>query len=309
MNHSEKLDTAGQSELYENEAFDSGISEEKNKVEEGTLYLVATPIGNLDDISARALKVLAEVDYIAAEDTRNSFKLLSHYGITTPMISYHEHNKYERGTQIVKRLREGNSYALITDAGMPGISDPGEELVKMCADEGIPVSVIPGASAGISALVCSGLPTGKFVFEGFLTGNRNSHLKRLNSLKDEKRTIIFYEAPHRLRSTLQEMEEVFGDRDISVCRELTKKNEEIIRTTLMQINEYYKEKEPRGEYVLVVRGVDFTTDELFWKDMSLEEHLNYYLDSGYEKMDAIKKIASDRGVGKNVIYSKLMKKE
>ncbi|MBO4356190.1 MAG: 16S rRNA (cytidine(1402)-2'-O)-methyltransferase [Clostridia bacterium] len=283
--------------------------DEKNKIVGGVLYVVATPIGNLDDITLRALKTLSEVDYIAAEDTRNSRKLLSHYDINTPMISYHEHNKYDRGDQIIKRLREGKSYALITDAGMPGISDPGQELVRMCLDEEIPVTVVPGASAGISALVISGLPTDKFVFEGFLDGNHNAHIKRLEQLKDEKRTLIFYEAPHRLRTTLSEMESVFGDREISVCRELTKKNEEVIRSTLMDINAYYEEVEPRGEYVLIIRGAEYTSDELFWQDMTLREHFDFYCSQGMDNMEAIKKVARDRGVGKNVIYSELMRKE
>lgn len=277
-------------------------TDEKNKVLGGTLYLVATPIGNLSDLSERALKVLREVDFIAAEDTRNSLKLLNHYGLQKSMISYFEHNKRERGQTIVRRLREGQSCALITDAGTPAISDPGEDLVKLCASEGIPVTAIPGCCAAITALTLSGLSTRRFAFEGFLEGSKSERRARLSELADEKRTLILYEAPHRLAETLADMVPLFGDRQIALCRELTKRNEEILRTTVEAAAEYYRTTAPRGEYVLIIEGAAATREELFWQDMSVPEHVEYYLKTGMNKMDAIKQAAKDRGVGKSVIY-------
>ena len=281
---------------------------EKNKTEKGTLYLVATPIGNLADISERAVKVLCEVDFIAAEDTRNSLKLLSYLGIQKPMVSYFEHNKRERGEMIIKRISDGEACALITDAGTPAISDPGEDLVALCAENGIPVSSIPGACAAIVALTLSGLPTARFCFEGFLSANKGERRKSLDALSHEERTMIFHEAPHKLCTTLDDMMSVFGeDRRISLCRELTKKNEEILRFTLKEAVQYYKENEPRGEYVLVVEGGIKQATVDFWQEMSVEEHVDFYISNGLSKMDAIKSVAKDRKVQKNIIYKEICK--
>lgn len=279
--------------------------EEKNRVEAGVLYLVSTPIGNLSDLSERAQKVLSEVDFIAAEDTRNSGKLLQYLGIKSPMVSYFEHNKRERGEEILARLQAGESCALVTDAGTPAISDPGEDLVSLCAEKGVKVSAVPGAVASIMALTLSGLPTGRFTFEGFLSVNRSERKERLEELKREKRTMLFHEAPHKLKNTLRDLCEAFGgERRISLCRELTKRNEEILRMTLSRAVAYYEENEPRGEYVLVVEGTKETQNalEAFWKNFSVEEHVAYYTDAGMSKMEAIKKTAHDRGVNKNEIY-------
>ena len=230
-------------------------NEEKNKVVGGTLYLVSTPIGNLSDISERALKVLSEVDFIAAEDTRNTVRMLTHFGISRPLVSYFEHNKAERGEYIVSRLEGGESCALVTDAGTPAISDPGEDLVRLCAERGISVTAIPGACAGICALTLSALATTRFCFEGFLPMKKAERRERLDALSREERTMIFHEAPHKLKSTLDDLESSFGgDRKIALCRELTKLNEEIMRVTLSEARAYYGEHEPRGEYVLVVEG-------------------------------------------------------
>lgn len=284
-------------------------TEEKNRIEKGTLYLVATPIGNLSDLSERAIKVLSEVDFIAAEDTRNSLRLLSHLGIQKPMVSYFEHNKRERGELIAKRLSEGESCALITDAGTPAISDPGEDIVSLCAERDIPVTSIPGACAAIVSLTLSALPTGRFCFEGFLSANKSERRSHLEELSGEKRTMIFHEAPHKLRATLEDMADCFGgDRRIALCRELTKKNEEIMRVTLSSAVSYYQQNDPRGEYVLVVEGAqDARSDDVFWQDMSIEDHVSFYISGGISKMDAIKKVAKDRGVQKNVIYKEICK--
>ena len=278
--------------------------EDKNKIIGGTLYLVATPIGNLSDISERALKTLSEVDFVAAEDTRNSGKLLAYFGISKPMVSYFEHNKRERGLVILERLKNGESCALVTDAGTPAISDPGEDLVVLCAENGIPVTSIPGCSAVVNALALSALPTGRFCFEGFLSTNKNERFSRLNEIKNDTRTTIFYEAPHKLQKTLDDIYEVFGDRKISLCRELTKLNEEILRTTLTNAIDYYKENAPRGEYVLVIEGVgeNAKSEDAFWKDMTIEAHLDFYISQEMKKMDAIKAVAKDRGVSKSEIY-------
>lgn len=286
------------------------ISPEKNKVVGGRLYLVATPIGNLADISARAVKVLSEVDFIAAEDTRNSMRLLSFLGIQKPMVSYFEHNKRSHGEMICERLMAGESCALVTDAGTPAISDPGEDIVALCAQRGITVTSIPGACAAILALTLSGLPTGRFCFEGFLSAEKKERRARLEELKNDTRTTIFHEAPHKLKATLTDMCEIFGeDRRISLCRELTKLNEDIQRTTLGDAVAFYEENSPRGEYVLVVEGASESYSEGEKNDLcslSVEEHVNYYINTGMSKKDAIKAAAHDRGVPKNEVYMKMV---
>ncbi len=285
------------------------FSDEKNKIESGALYLVATPIGNLADMSERAKKVLSEVDFIAAEDTRNSGKLLNVFGIKKPMISYFEHNKYARGDEIIAKIKSGDSCALITDAGMPAISDPGEDIVKMCRESGIPVYVVPGPCAAVSALALSGLSTRKFVFEGFLSSKKSERRRELGKLSSETRTIIFYEAPHRLAETLTDMLDVLGDRKISICRELTKINEETVLTTLSDAVKYYASNEPRGEYVLVVEGAsDDADDDGSFADMSIAEHVAHYESRGMSLGDAMKACARDRGVSKREIYAAVMKK-
>ncbi len=283
-------------------------TEEKNVTEKGTLYLVGTPIGNLADISERAKKVLSEVDFVAAEDTRESGRLLSFCGIKKPMISYFEHNKHERGGYIAQRLLGGESCALITDAGMPAISDPGEDIVRLCAEKGVRVCIVPGPCAAVCALAVSGLPTSKFIFEGFLPVGKRERGAALSELKDQTRTIIFYEAPHKLLRTLDDLYEAFGNRKISLCRELTKLNEEVIRTTLSGAREYYKERSPRGEYVLIMEGasLDELKSRAFWADMSVSEHVEYYVSQGNSKNDAIKAAAHDRGVAKSEIYNQVM---
>ena len=279
--------------------------QEKNAIVGGTLYLVATPIGNLADLSERAIKVLSEVDFIAAEDTRNSQKLLSVLGISKPMVSYFEHNKRERGEQIIERLQAGESCALVTDAGTPAVSDPGADLVVLCAERGVTVTSIPGCCAAITALTLSALPTGRFTFEGFLSTNKAERRAHLDSLKNEKRTMIFHEAPHKLRTTLSDLAEAFGgSRRIALCRELTKLNEQVERTTLAGAMEIYTAKEPRGEYVLVIEGASESAESsAFWQDMSIQEHVRHYVDTGMSEKDAIKSAAKDRGVHKNEVYS------
>ncbi len=280
---------------------------EKNAVRGGTLYLVATPIGNLADLSERAIKTLSEVDVIAAEDTRNSAKLLSFLGIRKPLVSYHDHNRRERGEELAQRLLSGESVALITDAGTPGISDPGEDMVALCAEKNIPVTLIPGACAGLCGLVLSGLPTGKFIFEGFLSAKATERKARILELRNETRTVIYHEAPHKLKATLSDMAEIFGgERRIALCRELTKLNEEIIRTTLCDAVAYYAENEPRGEYVLVVGGTDKHETSAFWTELDERAHVEYYMETeGMTKNEAIKAAAKDRGVHKNEVYKKL----
>ncbi len=273
---------------------------EKNKIEKSTLYLVATPIGNLADLSERAIKVLSEVDFIAAEDTRNSAKLLSCFGISKPMVSYYQHNRTERGEVICQRLLEGESCALITDAGTPAISDPGEDLVRLCGEKGIKVTFIPGACAAIAALALSGLFTGRFAFEGFISGAKGERRERLEALAGEERTMIFYEAPHHLRDTLSDIHKAFGDRKIALCRELTKINEEIMRTTLLGAIEHYTDVSPRGEYVLIIEGMKRSVQ--FWAEMTPSEHVKFYMDGGMSKNEAVKAAAKDRGVPKNEVY-------
>lgn len=285
---------------------ENSMDTEKNAVIKGTLYIVGTPIGNLGDISGRAVKVLSEVDFVAAEDTRISGNLLSHLGIKKPLVNYFEHNKKSKGEEILTRLKAGEACALVTDAGMPAISDPGEDLVALCAENSVPVCVIPGPCAAVSALAVSGLPTRRFVFEGFLPVPAGERKKILDEIKSEKRTLIIYEAPHRLKKTLGDLFSALGDRKISLCRELTKINEEVIRTTLSSAEKSYDEKEPRGEYVLIIDGA--TEDDCFWKDMTEIQHVEYYTSLGMTKNDAMKAAARDRGVGKSEIYAKIMKK-
>ncbi|MGN1345688.1 MAG: 16S rRNA (cytidine(1402)-2'-O)-methyltransferase, partial [Eubacteriales bacterium] len=248
-------------------------------MEGGVLYLVATPIGNLADLSERALKVLSEVDFVAAEDTRNTGLLLSRFDISKPMISYFEHNKRERGEIIVARIEAGESCALVTDAGTPAISDPGEDIVRLCHERGVRVTSIPGCCAAVTALTLSGLPTGRFTFEGFLSTAKNERRERLEELSTETRTMIFYEAPHKLRGTLADLYQSFGDRDISLCREITKLNEEVCRTTLAEAVRIYEEREPRGEYVLVVGGAKKEERKPDYPE-DLLEHVNQLIDGG-----------------------------
>ena len=284
---------------------------EKNKIEGGALYLVGTPIGNLADISERAKKVLSEVDFIAAEDPRNTAKLLLCLGIRGELVSYFEHNKKASGERIIERLLSGESCALVTDAGMPAISDPGEDIVRLCAEAGVRVLVVPGPCAAVSALALSALPTGKFVFEGFLSANKGERRARLLELTSESRTLIFYEAPHKLKTTLSDMADAFGEeRRVSLCRELTKINEEVIRTTLARALEYYTEHEPRGEYVLVIEGADGCArkEENPLLTLTPEEHVAHYEAEGLKRMDAIKKAAKDRGLSKSELYNSLIEK-
>ena len=279
---------------------------ERNRTVGGTLYLVPTPIGNLSDISERALKVLSEVDFVAAEDTRNSGLLLSRFGISKPLISYFEHNRRERGEIIAARLEAGESCALVTDAGTPAISDPGEDLVRLCAERGIPVTSIPGPCAAVTALTLSSLPTGRFAFEGFLSTNKTDRREHLDSLKYDRHTLIFYEAPHKLRATLDDLLATFGDRRISLCRELTKLNEEVMRTTLSGAVEYYKDNAPRGEYVLVLEGAAESAPPATDYPDDPAAHGRLSTERGMAKMDAIKKAAAERGMTKRELYAMLI---
>ncbi len=276
----------------------------------GKLYLCATPIGNLEDITYRVVRTLGEVDLIAAEDTRNSIKLLNHFEIKTPMTSYHEYNKIEKGRKLVDKLQEGMNIALITDAGTPGISDPGEELVKMCYEAGIEVTSLPGAAACITALTLSGLSTRRFAFEAFLPTDKKEKQSILKELEKETRTMILYEAPHRLVRTLQELLEVLGNRRVTICRELTKKHETAFATTLKGACSYYEANEPKGECVLVIEGKsrqELKQEEVSkWEEMSIEEHMEYYLSQGFEKKEAMKKVAKDRGITKRDVYQQLL---
>ncbi len=277
------------------------MNEEKNKIVGGTLYVVATPIGNLADISERAIKTLSEVDFIAAEDTRNTLRLLTGLGISKTLVSYHEHNKREAGERICARLLAGESCAVVTDAGTPAISDPGEDLVVLCAEKGIPVTSVPGACAFVSALALSGLPTGRFVFEGFLPIKSKERRERLSGLSREERTFILHEAPHKLKNTLDDLcRELGDDRRISLCRELTKLNEQIQRCTLAEAVEYYSEHEPRGEYVLVIEGGTVIKSEKI--TMSPLEAVAYYEKSGMTKNDAIKAASRLLGISRNDLY-------
>lgn len=276
----------------------------------GKLYLCATPIGNLEDITYRVLRTLKEVDLIAAEDTRNSIKLLNHFDIKTPMTSYHEYNKIEKAYQLVDKLREGMNIALITDAGTPGISDPGEDLVRICYEEGIEVTSLPGPAACITALTMSGLPTRRFAFEAFLPRDKKERADVLAQLKNETRTIILYEAPHHLVKTLEELYVNLGDRKIAVCRELTKRYEEKTLTTISECLKFYNDNEPRGEYVLVIDGKTFEElrkeEQRSWESMSLEEHMAVYEDQGIDRKEAMKMVAKDRGISKRDVYQALL---
>ncbi len=277
----------------------------------GMLYLCATPIGNLEDITCRVLRILKEVDLIAAEDTRNSIKLLNHFEIKTPMTSYHEYNKFDKGRYLVEQMLEGKNIALITDAGTPGISDPGEELVAMCYEAGIQVTSLPGAVACITALTLSGLPTRRFAFEAFLPSDKKERAVVLEELKQETRTMILYEAPHRLVKTLEELLEKLGDRKISLCRELTKKHETVFRGSLLEAFSWYKENPPKGECVMVLAGRSREEIEQEarqkWEDMPLEEHMEYYMSQGIDKKEAMKLVAKDRGISKRDVYQALLK--
>ena len=277
----------------------------------GTLYLCATPIGNLEDMTFRVIRTLKEVDLIAAEDTRNSIKLLNHFEIQTPMTSYHEYNKYEKGRKLVEKLQDGMNIALITDAGTPGISDPGEELVKMCYEAGISVTSLPGAAACITALTLSGLSTRRFAFEAFLPTDKKEKEMVLQEIERETRTIIMYEAPHRLLKTLKMLSERLGkERRITVCRELTKRHETAFATTLEEACAYYNEQPPKGECVLVIEGRSreqiAQEEKAQWEEMSIEEHMEHYLSQGIDKKEAMKKVAKDRGVSKRDIYNVLI---
>jgi 16S rRNA (cytidine1402-2'-O)-methyltransferase len=270
----------------------------------GTIYLCATPIGNLEDITLRVLRILREVDFIAAEDTRHTLKLLNHFDIKKPLISYHEHNKRERGRELIDLARSGKQIALVSDAGMPGISDPGYDLVLLCREEGIPVTVLPGPSAALAALVLSGLPTDKFVFEGFLSKDRRCRIREIEGLARERRTIILYESPHRLKSTLRELYQVLGDRRLALVRELTKIHEEVLQMSLSAALDYYQDREARGEFVIVLEGCDGEEDEAVNPLMHLDipSHVRLYMEMGMDKKEAIKRVARERKLPKNQVY-------
>ena len=276
----------------------------------GTLYLCATPIGNLEDITFRVLRTLKEADLIAAEDTRNTIKLLNHFEIKTPMTSYHEYNKVDKAAYLVNKLIEGTNIALVTDAGTPGISDPGEEIVRQAYEAGIRVTSLPGACACITALTLSGLSTRRFAFEAFLPTDKKERKAILDSLITETRTTIIYEAPHHLLSTLEELYNAIGDRKITLCRELTKLHETIQLMTISSAITYYRENQPKGEYVLVISGR--TLKELeeekqqSWEKISLNEHMDIYLSKGFDKKEAMKKVAKDRGISKRDVYQALL---
>ena len=279
----------------------------------GVLYLVATPIGNLEDMTFRAVRILKEADLIAAEDTRGSIKLLNHFEIRTPMTSYHEYNKVSKAKTLVEQLLAGKNVACVTDAGTPGISDPGEVLVRMALEAGIRVVPVPGACAAVNALISSGQETGRFCFEAFLPADKKERAQVLEELKEETRTIVLYEAPHRLKRTLQMLLDTLGDRPLSICRELTKKHEEIRMTTLLQASSFYEENEPRGEYVLVIAGRDrreltVRKQEAVRESMTLEEHMQQYLDGGMDRKEAMKAVARDRGMTKRDVYAQLLEK-
>lgn len=275
----------------------------------GILYLVATPIGNLGDFTPRAVETLENADFIAAEDTRVSMKLLNHFGVKKPLISYHEHNHVTAGQSVLNRLLAGESCALMTDAGTPAISDPGEDLVRLCAENGVEVRAIPGCCAAVNALAVSGLPTGRFTFEGFLTVNKKSRREHLNSLKDETRTMILHEAPHKLRTTLNDLMEAFGpDRRISLCRELTKLHEEVVRTTLGEAVEKYTETPPKGEFVLIVAGAPEEIREAP-SEADAAARVKALLEQGLSRKDAVKQTAAELGLPKNTVYALALEEE
>lgn len=285
-------------------------AEERERRMQGKLYLCATPIGNLEDITFRVLRTLKEVDLIAAEDTRNSIKLLNHFDIHTPMTSYHEYNKIEKAEVLIRKMQEGTNIALITDAGTPGISDPGEDLVRMCYEAGIEVTSLPGPAACITALTLSGLATRRFAFEAFLPSDKKERQAVLAELVNETRTIILYEAPHRLTKTLKELLDTLGNRRMTLCRELTKKHETAFASTIEDILKFYETQEPKGECVLVLEGRSrqelVEEERARWEEMSIEEHMNVYLGQGMDKKEAMKAVAKDRGVSKRDIYQALL---
>ncbi|WP_352420476.1 16S rRNA (cytidine(1402)-2'-O)-methyltransferase [Proteiniborus sp.] len=273
--------------------------------EKGILYISPTPIGNLEDITLRTLKVFEEVDLIAAEDTRHTIKLLNHFDIKKPLTSYHEHNKREKGKTLINKLLNGENIALVSDAGMPGISDPGEDLIKLAIENEIEVIALPGPTASILALVLSGLPTGKFVFEGFLPSNKKDRREALKNIEHEKRTIILYESPYRVKALFDDMLEIFGQRDIAVCRELTKKYEEIFRGNIKEAIDKFTQDDPKGEFVIVVKGsdkVEISHEIQEWTNMSIKDHLLKYINEGMTKKDAVKKVSEDRNLPKNDVY-------
>lgn len=280
-------------------------------MEQGVLTLCATPIGNLEDMTYRAVRLMNEADFIAAEDTRHTKKLLNHFEIHTRLISYHEHNKIEKGPELIELLKNGKNIVLVTDAGTPGISDPGEDLVKLALNEGITVTSAPGCVAGITALIISGQTTRRFIFEGFLPANKKEKVEVLDRLKDETRTVILYEAPHRLVKTLESLYEALGDREITITKELTKKHEKVFKTSLAQAVEHYKSEEPRGEYVLVLAGRDENEikEEIKegWANLSIEDHMELYTSKGMDEKSAMKQVAKDRGVSKRDIYAVIHK--
>ena len=275
------------------------------------LYICGTPIGNLEDMTYRVVRVLSEVDLIAAEDTRQSVKLLNHFDIKTPLTSYYEHNKDVKGPQLIKLLQEGKDIALVTDAGMPGISDPGEDLIKLCYENNVPVTVVPGPTAVVTALVLSGLNSRSYIFEGFLPRNKKQRAEVLERLVDESRTTVFYEAPHHLVDTLDSIYKTVGDRNIAVARELTKKHETVNRGAVGEVLEYFKENEPKGEFVLVLEGKDkekIKEDKIAsFQEMTIEEHFNMYIEQGMSEKDAMKQVAKDRGIGKRDVYAYIKK--
>ncbi len=274
----------------------------------GTLYLVATPIGNLEDITYRAVRILSEADIIAAEDTRHSLKLLNHLDIKKPLISYHDNNRISRAKELVDKLKDGKNIALISDAGTPAISDPGEELVAMAIEEGIDVTAVPGCSASITALILSGLPAGRFAFEGFLPQKHSERVKSLEKIQHEERTLIFYEGPHRVKNMLEDTLKVLGDRRCAVMRELTKIHEEAVRGTLSQVTEHFNTHDPRGEFVIVVEGSQIKASDIQQPDyssLSIEQHVDHYLQQGHDRMNAMKLAAKDRGLSKREVYALL----
>lgn len=273
----------------------------------GTLYICGTPIGNIEDITLRVLRTLKECDLIAAEDTRQSVKLLNHYDIKTPLTSYHEHNKDEKGPKLLAQLMEGKNIALVTDAGMPGISDPGEDMIKLCYENGVPVTVVPGATAAVTALVLSGLSSRSYVFEGFLPSGKNARKQVLDGLKNQTATIILYEAPHHLKNTLKELAQTLGARPAACVKELTKRFEDVNKMSLDELARYYEENEPKGEFVIVIEGREYReiaeekAEEA--SKMSIEEHFKMYIDKGLDEKAAMKAVAKDRGIGKRDVYS------
>ncbi|MDD5939675.1 MAG: 16S rRNA (cytidine(1402)-2'-O)-methyltransferase [Lachnospiraceae bacterium] len=279
----------------------------------GTLYLCATPIGNLEDITLRVLRTLKEVDLIAAEDTRNTLKLLNHYGIKKPLTSYHEHNKYEKADELIGHLLRGENIAVVTDAGTPAISDPGEVIAHKCIEQGIRVTSLPGACALITALTMSGMPARRFCFEGFLPVDKKERTHVLERFAQEERTTIFYEAPHHLSATLEDLRKAAGNRQITLCRELTKKFEEAVPTTLEEAIDYYQDNAPRGEYVLVVAGLDpeekKSREELAFSELPLSAHMEMYMQKGMSRKDAMKQVAKDRGISKRDVYRMLLQEE